>query len=98
MTYQTVCFLAVVALTLIMSVVALITFVIDKNRAVEGKDRVQEKTLLSMTALFGAPGALVGRIIAHHKTGKLYFSIVIWFSLLLQAALIVYTAYLAFIR
>ena len=86
----------VLALTVIMSAVTLVTFVVDKKRAQRGSDRVQEKTLLAMTALFGAAGAFVGRILAHHKTAKLYFSVVIWFALILQVLLIVYTAYLAF--
>lgn len=85
------------ALIVIMSLVAFCTFANDKKRAVKGQDRIKEKTLLGMAAFFGAVGALVGRIVAHHKTEKIYFSIVIWFSLVMQALLVVYLAFLAFI-
>ena len=97
MTYHKAIFTIVIALIFVMSVFTLTAFAIDKRRAQKGRERVKEKTLLTMTALFGAIGALIGREIAHHKTAKVYFSIVIWFSLILQAALIGYTAYLAFI-
>lgn len=87
--------IATLALIVIMSLAALATFAVDKKRAKQGRDRVKEKTLLAMAACFGALGAFVGRIVAHHKTNKLYFSIVIWFSLIMQALLVVYLGFLA---
>ena len=53
-----------------------------------GAVRIKEKTLLGFTALGGAIGAFFGRILAHHKTDKVYFSMVIYFSLLLEAAVL----------
>ena len=94
MTFQKIMLIGTVALIAVMSIVAFITFAADKKRAIRGAERVKEKTLLSMAACFGAPGALVGRIVAHHKTGKLYFGIVIWTSLVLQGLLVVYLAFL----
>lgn len=98
MTFQKIVFLGVLALEFIMSLVALITFARDKKLAVKGAMRVKEKTLLTMAALFGALGALIGRIVAHHKTDKIYFSIVIWVSLIMQAAAVLFLGYIAFIR
>ena len=97
MSYQQIFFFGTAAFELLMSVIAFATFIRDKRLAVKGAIRVKEKTLLAMAALFGAPGALLGRIAAHHKTEKAYFSIVIVFSLILQAALLVYLGYLAFL-
>ena len=97
MTYHKVIFGLVMLFILLMSIFTLAVFSADKKRARKGSERIPEKTLLVMTALFGAFGAFIGRILAHHKTEKGYFSLVIWFSMILQAALIVYTAYLAFI-
>lgn len=97
MTLQKILLFATLALIVLMSLVALCTFVNDKKRAKAGADRIKEKTLLSMAAFFGALGAFVGRIIAHHKTDKIYFSIIIILSLVLQAALVVYLGYLAFL-
>lgn len=94
--YQKIVFFLTLAAILLMSAVTLIVFVADKRRAVKGQERVMEKTLLSLTACFGALGALIGRRVAHHKSNKAYFSIVIGCSLFLHAALIGYLAFLAF--
>ena len=98
MTYPKIFFLATLGVILLMSFVTFVAFSADKRRAKKERERIKEKTLLAMTACFGAPGALLGRKAAHHKTEKGYFSLVIGFSLILQIALILYTAYLAFLR
>ena len=87
--------LGYVALLFIFSIVAIIVYVSDKKKAVKGKERIKEKTLLFFAVFFGAIGSLIGRIIAHHKTDKVYFSIVIYFSLLMEiitAAVVFYLA------
>ncbi len=70
----------------LMSVIAFFTFLRDKKLAEKGKIRIKEKTLLGMTAFGGALGAFLGRLAARHKTNKVYFSIMIIFSLILQLA------------
>ena len=76
-------------LTVFFSFVALIAYFRDKKLAVKGKERTKEKTLLFLAVFFGSVGAFLGRILAHHKTDKKYFSMVIYFSMLMQAATIV---------
>ena len=76
-------------LTVFFSLVALIAYFRDKKLAVKGKERTKEKTLLFLAVFFGSVGAFLGRILAHHKTDKKYFSMVIYFSMLMQAATIV---------
>ena len=76
-------------LTALFSFVALIAYFRDKKLAVKGKERTKEKTLLFLAVFFGSVGAFLGRILAHHKTDKKYFSMVIYFSMLMQAATIV---------
>ena len=76
-------------LTVFFSLVALIAYFRDKKLAVKGKERTKEKTLLFFAVFFGSIGAFLGRILAHHKTDKVYFSMVIYFSMLMQAATIV---------
>ncbi len=83
-------------LTVFFSLVALIAYFRDKKLAVKGKERTKEKTLLFLAVFFGSVGAFLGRILAHHKTDKVYFSIVIYFSMLVQAATIVALAIMAF--
>lgn len=90
-------FVGTLVLIVIMSLVTFLTFLKDKKLAVAGSERIKEKTLLSLAACFGSVGALVGRIVAHHKTDKVYFSIVIWFSLVMHALLVCYLGYLAFL-
>ena len=87
--------IAYVGLIVIMSLIAIIAYASDKNKAIKGKERTKEKTLLFYAVFFGALGSLIGRILAHHKTDKIYFSIIIWFSLLLQALTLVLLAFLA---
>lgn len=85
-----------IAYLLVISIFALFFFKKDKQLAVEGKDRFKEATLLSTIAMGGAIGGFLGRIIFHHKTDKVYFSIIIYVSLLLQItvlALMIYTAF-----
>lgn len=74
----------------LLSIITLFLFFKDKNMAKNGGGavRIKEKTLLGFTALGGAIGAFLGRILAHHKTDKIYFSMVIYFSLLLEAAVL----------
>ena len=83
-------------LTVFFSLIALIAYFRDKKLAVKGKERTKEKTLLFLAVFFGSIGAFLGRILAHHKTDKGYFSIVIYFSMLMQAATILALAIMAF--
>ena len=83
----------------LMSIITFFLFSIDKKMAQSGggAKRIKEKTLLGFTALGGALGAFIGRIICHHKTDKSYFSLTIYFSLLCEIALVGASIYLIFI-
>ena len=50
-------------------------FAIDKRRAVKGEWRIPEATLWIVTAVGGAPGALLGMLACRHKTRKPEFRI-----------------------
>lgn len=90
MSYNLILLIVYVAYLVIMSFAAVFTYVKDKDIAVRGKGmRIQEKTLLRLGVLGGAIGSFFGRKIAHHKTDKVYFSIVIYLSLLLQIGVLV---------
>ena len=84
MTPNLIILLVYIALTIVFSLAAIVLFSKDKKLAVQGKERIKEKTLLFLDVFFGSIGALVGRLIARHKTDKKYFSLVIYFSLLMQ--------------
>jgi uncharacterized membrane protein YsdA (DUF1294 family) len=76
-----------VAFLVLASLITLVLFALDKKKAGgQSADRIKEKTLLMWSALGGAVGAWLGRLLFHHKTQKIYFSIVIDCSLLFQLA------------
>ena len=84
MSYSWILFLAYVGYLFIVSIVAFALFIKDKKMAQSGGGpvRIKEKTLLAACVFGGALGGFFGRIIAHHKTQKSYFTLTIIFSLL----------------
>ena len=84
-------------LMILNSLIAIIMYVSDKKKAVSGKMRTKEKNLLFIAVFFGALGSLIGRLIAHHKTDKKYFSFVIYTSLLFEVITFGALLYIAFV-
>lgn len=83
MTYNQIILIVFIAWTILLSCLTFLLFRKDKKMAQGGggKVRIKEKTLLSFTALGGALGAFIGRIVCHHKTEKKYFSFTIYLAL-----------------
>lgn len=79
----------------IASIVSFILYNKDKRLAIKGQDRVKEKTLLSSAIYGGAIGSFLGRIAFHHKTNKIYFSVVIYLSIIIELLVI---AFMVFIK
>lgn len=78
------------------SLIAFLMYGKDKKMSKNGTEvRVKEKTLLSLAAFGGAIGAFAGRLVFRHKTDKGYFSLVIYFSLLIQIAVLALLIFLA---
>lgn len=69
---------------LLINGIAFFVYGMDKQRAVRGKWRVPEKTLLGLAVLGGSLGALFGMHLFHHKTKKPKFYIGIPVILVLQ--------------
>jgi len=97
MPYKYIILIIYVAYLFLMSIVSFSLFLKDKKMAVKNHSevRIKEKTLLASVVFGGAIGAFFGRIIAHHKTNKSYFSFTILLSLLLQMAVLVLFVVLA---
>jgi len=55
---------------LLVNIVALIMYGIDKKKARKQKWRIKESTLLAVAFLGGCYGALAGMYLFHHKTKK----------------------------
>lgn len=71
---------------IVMSLISIMLYINDKNRAKKGKMRIKEKTLLQFGVFGGGIGSEIGRRLARHKTDKIYFSIVIYLSIIAQIA------------
>lgn len=97
MPYKYIILIIYVAYLFLMSIVSFSLFLKDKKMAVKNHSevRIKEKTLLASVVFGGAIGAFFGRIIAHHKTNKSYFSFTILLSLLLQMGVLVLFVILA---
>ena len=75
----------------LMSLVTFFLFIKDKKMAQKNHSevRIKEKHLLGATALGGAFGAFIGRLVAHHKTDKSYFSLTIYVSMLAEIGVLI---------
>lgn len=60
------------------SLVALVTYAVDKRRSERGGWRVSENTLHLLELVGGWPGALLAMKLFRHKTRKLSFLLVTW--------------------
>ena len=77
-------------------VVNIITFVvygIDKWKAMKGRWRISEFTLLLLAVIGGSIGALLGMRVWHHKTKHLKFKYGVPIILLAQLALLYFFQY-----
>lgn len=73
---------------LLVNIVALMLYGIDKWKAKRGAWRIPEATLLIVAAIGGSIGALVGMWLFRHKTKHLKFTLGVPLILLLQIALV----------
>ena len=71
------------------SLAAFALFAIDKRQAVHAGSRIPEAVLLGVGLAGGAPGALLGMHLFHHKTRRAYFRWGLWLFLAIDALLIV---------
>lgn len=87
MTYNMYLFIGYIAWLVLFSLISFSLFLKDKKMAQKGGGpvRIKEKTLLASCVFGGAVGGFLGRIVAHHKTEKKYFSFTIYVSLLTEA-------------
>lgn len=84
------------SLLVIMSIISFTLYGVDKKKAIKGKERIKEKTLLFYTIFNGAIGAFFARFVFRHKTEKKYFSLTIFAGLFIQVLGLAILYYLAF--
>ncbi|MBO7363152.1 MAG: DUF1294 domain-containing protein [Lachnospiraceae bacterium] len=80
---------------LIINIVSFVVYGIDKRKAVEGKWRIPEATLLFTGFIGGAVGSFIGMKVFRHKTQKLKFRILVPIFILLNIAVIVFVLWCA---
>lgn len=67
-------------LTIVLLVWNLFTFLVmglDKRKAIKGRRRISESSLLALAFLLGAPGVLAAMLVFRHKTKKALFLILV---------------------
>ena len=81
-----------VAYLIILSFISFCAYGIDKKRAIKGKRRIPEKTLLSASLLGGAFGGLLGMLRFRHKTTMehWYFSVTNIVGIIVHTVLVIY--------
>jgi len=70
----------------------LITFLVmgvDKRKAVKGRRRISESSLLAFAFILGGSGILTGMIVFRHKTKKALFLILVPLALITNALTVV---------
>ena len=77
---------------IVINVVTLIVYGIDKVKAMKGKWRISEATLLILAVIGGSIGALLGMKVWRHKTMHKKFKYGLPLILLAQIALIALTS------
>ena len=76
---------AILALLLLVNFVTIFHFWDDKRRAVAGRWRIPESTLLGLAAMGGTPGAVLACRLFRHKTRKQPFATLLWLTGAVQA-------------
>ena len=65
-------------LYLLMSLVTLVVYFLDKSRAARGAWRFSERTLHLLELMGGWPGALIAQRLFHHKWRKRGYMLIFW--------------------
>lgn len=66
-----------ISIIFIMNLISFTIFYIDKRKAIEGKNRISENSLLLSALLLGSIGAFLSMQIFRHKTKKLKFKVLV---------------------
>jgi len=75
---------------LLLSLITLASYAVDKSAARRGRRRVRERTLHALELLGGWPGALVAQQLFRHKRRKWRFVLVTWLIAAVHVGAIVF--------
>ncbi|AJY51049.1 DUF1294 domain-containing protein [Halomonas sp. KO116] len=74
----------IVAFYAVVSMLAYITYAIDKKSAINNRRRVSEKTLHLLGVVGGWPGAFLAQQRLQHKTQKTVFQVTFWLTVVVN--------------
>ncbi|MGO1395240.1 MAG: DUF1294 domain-containing protein [Halomonas sp.] len=74
----------IVAFYAVVSMLAYITYAIDKKAAINNRRRVSEKTLHLLGVVGGWPGAFLAQQRLRHKTQKTAFQVTFWLTVVVN--------------
>jgi uncharacterized membrane protein YsdA (DUF1294 family) len=77
--------LPALALLILLNLVTIAHYWVDKRRSVTGGWRIPESTLLGLAAIGGSPGALLACRLFRHKTRKQPFAALLQLTAFIQA-------------
>ncbi|MDE6434541.1 MAG: DUF1294 domain-containing protein [Lachnospiraceae bacterium] len=75
---------------IVINVAAFFIYGIDKQKAVRGKWRISEKTLIMLAVLGGSVGAWIGMQVFRHKTKHTLFVAGVPFIFFVEAGAVIY--------
>ena len=74
---------------ILINFIAFLSMCIDKKKAIKGKWRIKESTLLILALVGGSVGAIIGMYVFHHKTQKPRFFLGIPIIIVLQILIVI---------
>lgn len=72
----------------LINLIVMCTYAADKKKAIKGKWRIPEATLIGMAWAFGGVGAMLGMYVFRHKTKHIKFTVLVPMAFVVQIALI----------
>lgn len=78
-----------------MSLITFIFYLVDKVKAIYGKRRIRERTLMLLSVFFGAVGGLIAMYSLRHKTKHRSFYLVNYISLFIHILIGIVIVYLS---
>ena len=79
----------IVIYLILINFIAFLSMYIDKKKAIKGKWRIKESTLLMLALVGGSIGAIIGMYAFHHKTQKPRFFLGIPIIIVLQILIVI---------